>query len=154
MKYFDWKKWAVRHLGFILNLINCRFDDVGSEVSRTKLTLKVWSSSQIRVSDLYKSLAVKIKTCITTQVTKHTYPQSSKMTDGSFLSVRIFQELISLIWNICNKILEIILNVLLKETIIFLLPLSFNGITPQTDKQVFLDRFSLPCKQSLFCSKS
>ena len=32
LEIFDWKQWGVRHLGLILNFINCRFDDVKSEV--------------------------------------------------------------------------------------------------------------------------
>jgi hypothetical protein len=32
LEIFDWKQRAVRHLGLIANFINCRFDDVKSEV--------------------------------------------------------------------------------------------------------------------------
>ena len=44
----------------------------------------------------------------------------------ALLSVKIFQES-NKIWKICNKILEIILNVLSNETITFLLALSFTS---------------------------
>jgi hypothetical protein len=132
LKYFDWKQCAVRHLGLILNFINCRFDDVRSGVSFIKLllsyrvTIKSCLNCFYSIQNLNQQSKSSFGFILITGCRDKKYLRdptcdvsciSSIIQDGGqFITFKIFQES-SKIWNIYNKILEMILNVLSNETI-------------------------------------